>query len=167
MQALELLLDPETDDVVRREWAALHQVGLPSQADHRGETNAPHVTVFATEHLPATDIDLAAALSPLLPLPVRLGPAVAFPGRRVVVARLVVPDADLLHLHAAAVAASGAEPTPLTNPGRWVPHVSLARGIPTDRVGEALALLRAPGHDGTATRLRHWDSDARRATELT
>ncbi len=167
MQALELLLDPGTDDVVRGEWALLGDAGLPSQADHTGETNAPHVTVLATERLPAGDDELAAALSPLLPLPVRLGPAVAFPGRRVVVARLVVADAALLHLHASAVAASGAEPTPLTSPGRWVPLVTLARGIPAERVGEALALLRAPGHDGTATVLRHWDSDARRATSLT
>lgn len=166
MQALELLLDRDSDDAVRREWAALREAGLPSQAEHTGETNAPHVTVLAAERLPATDEELAASLVPLLPMPVRLGPAVAFPGRRIVLARLVVADRALLHLHATAVRVSGAEPTPLTSRGRWVPHVTLARGIPADRVGEALALLRAPGHDGTATVLRHWDSDARRATSL-
>lgn len=167
MQALELLLDDDTDAVVRGEWAALRENGLPSQADHTGETNAPHVTLLATERLPVTDEELGSVLAPLLPVPVRLGPAIAFPGRRIVLARLVVVDTLLLRLHEAAVSASRAEPTPLTAPGRWVPHVTLARGIPPDRVGEALSLARAPHHDGTATLLRHWDSDAKRTTALT
>ena len=167
VQALELLLDDDTDAVVREEWAALRDSGLPSQADHTGETNAPHVTVLATERLPAADDDLRSALAPLLPMPVRLGPAIAFPGRRIVIARLVVVDPALLRLHEVAVSTSRAEPTPLTAPGRWVPHVTLARGVPLDRVGEALSLVRAPGHDGAATVLRHWDSDARRTTTLT
>jgi 2'-5' RNA ligase len=167
MQALELLLGDDTDAVVREEWAALRESGFPSQADHTGETNAPHVTVLAAERLPVGDEELGSALAPLLPIPVRLGPAIAFPGRRVVLARLVVVDSALLRLHEAAVSASRAEPTPLTAQGRWVPHVTLARGIPLDRVGEALTLVRAPGHDGTATLLRHWDSDARRAAALT
>lgn len=166
MQALELLLDDDTDAVVREEWAALRDSGLPSQADHTGETNAPHVTVLASDSLPATDDGLATALRPLLPVPVRLGPVIAFPGRWAVLARLVIIDSLLLALHDAAVSTSRAEPSPLTAPGRWVPHVTLARGIPLDRVGEALALVRAPGHDGTATLLRHWDSDARRTTAL-
>jgi 2'-5' RNA ligase len=167
MQALELLLDGATDAVVREEWAALRESGFPSQADHTGETNAPHVTVLATERLPAGDEDLGEVLAPLLPIPVRLGPAIAFPGRRIVLARLVVVGPELLRLHEAAVSTSRAAPTPLTTPGRWVPHVTLARGIPLDRVGEALSLVRAPGHDGTATLLRHWDSEARRTTTLT
>ncbi|KRE42939.1 2'-5' RNA ligase family protein [Knoellia sp. Soil729] len=167
MQALELLLDDDTDAVVRAEWAALRESGFPSQADHTGETNAPHVTVLAADHLPATDDEIGPALASLLPMPVRLGPAIAFPGRRIVLARLVVVDLRLVQLHDAAVRVSGANPTPLTAPGRWVPHVTLARCIPPSRVGDALALLRVPGHDGTAAVLRHWDSDARRTTTLT
>ena len=144
MQALELLLDDDTDVVVREEWATLRDSGFPSQADHTGATNAPHVTVLATEHLPVDDEALGSALATLLPIAVRLGPAIAFPARRIVLARLVVVDPALLRLHEAAVSASRAEPTPLTAPGRWVPHVTLARGIPLDRVGEALSLTRAP-----------------------
>ena len=45
MHALELLPDDAGRDVVRRDWQALRDAGLPSQLDHRGATNSPHVTV--------------------------------------------------------------------------------------------------------------------------
>lgn len=162
MQALELLLDAATDDAVRREWAVLHRAGLPSQADHPGASNAPHVTMVATDQLPVTDEELGAVVDGSLPLTLHLGPVVAFPGRRLVLARLVVADAALLALHASLVDAGRATPSPHTAPGRWVPHVTLARGIPMDDLGAALSLLRAPGFDGVATRLRRWDSVERR-----
>lgn len=158
MQALELLLDGDTDDAVRREWITLARADLPSQADHPGATNAPHVTMLATDEIAASDEELGAALAGMLPLPLRLGPVVAFPGRRLVLARLVVADAALLALHAEVVRASGAVPSPLTTPGRWVPHVTLARGIPMGDLGAALSLLRPPDLDGSATGLRRWDS---------
>lgn len=162
MQALELLVDGETDAAVRREWSALSQAGLPSQADHTGATNAPHITMLATDELPAPDDELAIAMAGALPLPLRLGPVLVFPGRRLVLARLVVADVALLQLHATVVAASRAVPSPLTTPGRWVPHVTLARGIPRGDLEAALALLPSPGRDGSAMRLRRWDSVARR-----
>ncbi|KGN41482.1 2'-5' RNA ligase family protein [Knoellia aerolata] len=162
MQALELLLDDDTDDAVRREWLTLSRAGLPSQADHTGGTNAPHITVLATDDLPASDEEVGASLTGLVPVTVRLGPVIAFPGRRLVLARLVVADAMLLQLHATVVAASRAAPSPLTTPGRWVPHVTLARGIPMGDLGAALSLLRTPGLDGSATRLRRWDSVERK-----
>lgn len=158
MQALELLLDDDTDLAMRREWTTLGRAGLPSQADHTGASNAPHVTLLATDHLPATDDELGAVLRGVFPLPLHLGPVVAFPGRRLVLARLVVADAALLELHAALVGVSRATPSPQTSTGRWVPHVTLARGIPLGDLGAALSLLRAPGLDGSATRLRRWDS---------
>jgi 2'-5' RNA ligase len=157
MQALELLLDDETDEAVRREWTTLRRAGLPSQADHTGASNAPHVTMLATNQLAATDDELGAAVAGAFPLTLHLGSVVAFPGRRLVLARLVVADAALLELHAALVAAARATPSPHTTTGRWVPHVTLARGIPMDELGAALSLMRAPGYDGTATRLRRWD----------
>lgn len=166
MQALELLLDDGTDETVRGEWDALSRAGLPSQADHTGASNAPHVTLLAADELPATDEELSGALSGSLPVALRLGPVVAFPGRRLVLARLVIADAALLELHGAVVRASRCVPSPLTAPGRWVPHVTLARGIPPDGVGAALAVLRAPGASGTATRLRRWDSVLRQSHDV-
>ena len=165
MQALELLLDRATDEAVRRDWESLRRAGLPSQANHRGETNAPHITLLATELLPAADDELRSALSVLLPLHLALGPVVTFPGRRLVLARLVTADIALLDLHSAAVTASGAAPSPLTERGRWVPHVTLARGLRPEDMGTALSLLGS-GTTGTAVTLRRWDSEARQVHQL-
>ena len=47
LHALELLPDDAGCDVVRRDWQALRDAGLPSQLDHSGTTNAPHLTLLA------------------------------------------------------------------------------------------------------------------------
>ncbi len=168
MQSVELLLDPAIDAAVRAEWAALSAAGLPSQADHRGETNAPHISVLVAEGFP--DEEPLAPVAAVLPLPVRLGAPVVFGGRQLVLARLVVVDRPLLDLQAAVVdALAGAtDLSPHTVPGRWVPHVTLARGIAADRLATALGALRTerggvPELVGEAAVLRRWDSDARRA----
>lgn len=166
MEALELLLDDASTNAVRLEWEALREAGLPSQASHRGETNAPHITLLATDALQATDDALTSALSGLLPLRIRLGPVVTFVGRRVVLTRLVVADADLLALHAAAVRASGAEPTPFTRPGEWTPHVTLARGLSMEDVDRALSLFGPRAVGGSAVTLRRWNSVTRQVRHL-
>jgi hypothetical protein len=170
VQSVELLLDPATDAAVRGEWAALSAAGLPSQVDHRGETNAPHVSVVVADRFPEEGPEALAGTLDRLPVAVRLGAPVLFGGRRLVLARLVVVDRALLDLHAAVVAAlTGAtSASPHTTPGRWVPHVTLARGIPADGLATALGALRegngaVPELVGRATVLRRWDSDAHRA----
>lgn len=173
MQSVELLLDPVTDAAVRAEWAALSAAGLPSQGDHRGETNAPHVSAALADRLPPEGESALARTVACLPLPVRLGAPVLFGGRRLVLARLVVVDQPLLDLHAAVAAAltGAAGSSPHTALGRWVPHVTLARGIPVDGLATALDVLRGddgavPDLVGQATVLRRWDSQARRAWEV-
>ena len=166
MEALELLLDDATNDAVRLEWEALRAAGLPSQANHRGETNAPHITLLATDVLPAADEALASALSGLLPLRIRLGPVVTFVGRRVVLARLVVADVELLALHAAAVRVGDAEPTPFTRPGEWTPHVTLARGLSVEEADEALSLFGPFAVESSAVTLRRWNSETRQVRHL-
>ena len=47
LHALELLPDDDGEAAVRADWQALRDAGLPSQLDHAGETNTPHVTVVA------------------------------------------------------------------------------------------------------------------------
>ena len=44
--------------------------------------------------------------------------------------------------------------------------MTLARGIPLDDLGAALSLLRPPGVDGTATRLRRWDGVAKQTSDV-
>ncbi len=170
MQSAELLLDPATDAAVRAEWAALSAAGLPSQADHRGETNAPHVSVVVADRFPPAGEEALLATIEALPLSLRLGAPVVFGGRRLVLARLVVVDRPLLDLHAAVgdALAGASDRSPHTAPGRWVPHVTLARGIPADALATALEVLGGKGGavadlDGQASVLRRWDSEARRA----
>lgn len=182
LQSVEALVDPVTDAAVRREWHLLAEAGLPSQAAHQGDTNAPHVTLSAAVAVPAVvDDGLGPALARALgdgPVTARLGPLVVLGGARLVLARLLVPSAGLLRLHAAvAEAMAGAtEVTGQVAVGRWVPHLTLARGLGAGQVEQAVALLREAAHagadggsrdaddthEGAVVEVRRWDPTARR-----
>lgn len=160
-QSLELLLDDPADARIRAEWDGFVRADLPSQALHRGASNAPHVTLLARPALPPTAVEG-------LPLPIRLGsPVVLGGGDRRTIARLVVPTAELLSLHARLHAAVGpGEDAPFGAPGAWIPHVTLARRVPLADIGRALALVDGEV-EATAVAIRHWDGVARRSRILT
>ena len=163
-QTIELTLDDELDSAVRAEWDLLAAAGLPSQALHLGITNAPHVTLGGASALdPETTGRLAT-----VPLPgqIRLGGLLLFRGRRSsVVSRAVIPSAALLATHAGvAEAMDGAPDRPdLTLPGRWTPHVTLARRLDDAQLAQALDLLADVPRElvGEPSALRHWDSDTK------
>ena len=167
LHSVEALLDAATDAAVRREWTTLAVAGLPSQAAHRGPTNAPHVTLSVASGVPdVVEGRLAREVEALLPLTVRLGPLLVMGARRFVLARLVVPTEELLRLHAAVAEAMSAAPDvpDVVRVGRWTPHVTLARGLEAPQVGDALAVLgRAGPLDGSVETVRRWDPTARRA----
>ena len=106
-----------------------------------------------------------------LPLPLRLGALACFGHRRLVLVRLVVPDVRLLALHAAVAVALGPDPDDAEAagnlaPGRWTPHVTLARRLTPEQVAAALTALHPVGRaegNGRAVCCRRWDGDARRA----
>ena len=166
LHSVEGLLDADVDAQVRREWRALADAGLPSQAKHQGATNAPHVTLSVAGAVPDfVEARLARALDGMPAVPVRLGSLVVMGSRRYVLARLVVPSAELLGLQATVAAAMVAAPDVphQVRPGRWTPHVTIARGLGSRQVGEALAVLgRARALDGTIESVRRWDPDAGR-----
>ena len=169
MQSVELLLDPATDTRVRDQWQLLVEAGLPSQARHTGPTNAPHVTLAVRDAVdPAAEPRLR-ELAAALPLPVRLGPVAVFGRHRYVLVLLLVVDTHLLALHAAVAGALGHHGLgdPLTEPGRWTPHVTLARGLGAVEVGRALEALGGSSPvEGAAVDCRRWDSETRRAWSL-
>jgi 2'-5' RNA ligase len=167
VQSVELLLDAGLDAAVRAQWQRLADAGLPSQARHTGVSNRPHVTIaVATAMPPHLDAALADAAAATLPLPVRLGGLVCFgaPGHRRVLARLVVADAALLALHHAVadlLAECPGRPDTVF-PGRWTPHVTLARGLDDARLGASVGLVGdAADSAGAAVGLRRWDGDLR------
>ena len=162
MHALELLPDDAGRDVVRRDWQALRDAGLPSQLDHRGATNSPHLTLVAAPALGA-DEERAARdlLGPLLPAQVRVAGIGLLGGARVSLVRLVdVPDA----LVRAVLDLRGAV-ADVQHVG-WLPHVTLARRLER---ADVPAALEAVGHEDaviTLDSLRRWDPDAGIVTTL-
>lgn len=177
VQSVELLLDDAADDRVRAQWRALAAAGLPGQADHTGPTNAPHVTLAVRRAIDAGAEAALAAVEPLLPVPVPLGGVLLFPaGRgRLVLARAVVAGEALLHLHRTVHEALRGAPVldGRLDPGRWQPHVTLARRLPVESLPAAVAALRGTTSnedqagdldgDAHATTVRRWDAVARRA----
>lgn len=162
MHALELLPDDAGCDVVRRDWQALRDAGLPSQLDHRGATNSPHVTVLAAPSLDGDDEQRASELvAPLLPAHVRASGIALLGGSRVSLVRVLdVPD-PLVRV----VLDLRSQVRDVQHVG-WLPHITLARRVDRADVGRAVEVL---GHEDvvlTLASLRRWDPDAGIVTTL-
>lgn len=156
--ALELSFEPASAAAVVAQWEALRAAGLPSQADHRSMTNAPHVTVVAAVGIAAHVVEEArAVVGPLLPSRVAVrGLVLLGTSARVTIAHLVEPDAVL------AVAADRLRAlVPTVRHPVWTPHVTLARRVPRRLVPEALEVLDGVERPGelVCDRLRWWDPD--------
>lgn len=152
--ALELSFDAASEAAVVGQWEALRAAGLPSQADHKSMTNAPHLTLLAAQEL---DPALAAVAVGEIPLPSTLvvrGLVLFGEGARVTVAHLVEPDTAL-----ASAAAGLRERVPDLRHPVWTPHVTLARRVPRTRLARLLEVLDEHPSPTTltCTRLRWWD----------
>ncbi len=170
--SIELLLDPLSDAAIRSQWQALAGAGLPSQLRVSSPTNRPHVTLVAAARIgPAVDEALR-TLADRVPFdcvvgaPLIFGPTSSTGGRHTL-ARLIVPSAELLALHAEvyrlALPHVDAEPYPHCRPGHWTPHVTLGRRITAAEIGPALARVDDGDGDISAQMagLRRWDGDER------
>ncbi|AZG43834.1 2'-5' RNA ligase family protein [Gordonia insulae] len=175
VHSLELLLDEASDQYIRDEWHTLHDAGLPNQSTIRAGSNRPHVTLAAAERIDATADAALVPVSLRLPFTAVLGAPILFTqGSRFTLARLVVPSSELLSVHAQTIRLvaghlgdadhhnAGPAMMPHSAPGRWTPHVTLARRLEPDQLVRALALLRTRATiDGSFVGLRHWDGDAK------
>lgn len=169
MRSIELTFDLPTEAAFRAEWAALQEAGLPNLGRHQGASNRPHLTLAAGPALELTDAVRAAFDREASPLPVelRVSGLVLFragPGR-FVLARPVVMTRALLELHRTVLGvAPGA--VELTQPDRWTPHVTLARRLGADQVGDALAVLGEPPAAGSCVGARFWNGETKTLTAL-
>lgn len=156
--ALELSFDATSEAAVVAQWEALRAAGVPSQADHRSMTNAPHLTLVAAVGIAPEVVDAAVtAVRPLLPAPISLrGLVLLGDGPRVTIAHLAEPDA-----RTAAAAARVRALVPHVRHPVWTPHVTLARRVPRRLVPAALEVLDATPAPRVllADRLRWWDPD--------
>lgn len=165
--SVELLLDPGTEAAVRSDWQRLDEAGLPSQAHVKSPTNRPHITLIAARRIgPGVD-DVLRGLAGRLPVTAVVGAPLVFGGSRHALARLIVPSAELLDLHAEiyrlCLPHVIGEPFDHCRPGHWTAHVTLGRRFTAGEVGDAMAVVNGHGNDlvGTVAGLRRWDSHLR------
>lgn len=169
MDSVELLLDESGEELIRQDWMKLLGAGLPSQARHTAASNRPHVTLLAAPSVPA---DHDAALSDLaraLPLEAQSAGLVTFRTERgFVLARLVVVGGSLLELHRKvhAVLPNLPKVAPTSFPDRWVPHITLARGLGAEQLALAVELVAPDPGPLTLAHLRRWDSHQKTTTAL-
>lgn len=161
-QSVELLLDAASEARVRADWARLADAGLTSQSRHPSPTNRPHVTLAAVAALPEGAEERLAAACSGLPVRARLGPLAVLGQDPAVLVRLVVATTELLALHAQVAGAAGVPPDDLSAPGRWLPHLTLARRMPLTEVSRAIGLLPRGDEHVRFVAARRWDSEARR-----
>jgi hypothetical protein len=171
VHSVELLFDPDTEAAIRSSWDDLTEAGVRSQSAHTAPSNRPHVTVAVAETMDVTVHDALRPLVRHLPLRCTVGAPMLFGRRDFTLARLIVPSAGLLSLHAEVLDACLPHmpngPLPHSEPGHWTPHVTLARRVPAEQLHAALGVKRL-GRDLSATfvRLRHWDGNAKREYTL-
>lgn len=167
VQSVELLLDPVAEAAVLAEWQALDQAGLPSQTRNTSPSNRPHVTLVAVTAVDTLlEMQIGAVCAQALPLDVWVGAVTIFGRDPYVLVRSVVAATELLAVQAQVARLLEVPPDALSAPGRWVPHVTLARRMTADQVAAALPLLSAGALPVRLDRARRWDGDARREWPL-
>ena len=140
-QSVELTLDSVAEAALVAQWDRLAAAGLarPKRPEPDGH-HLPHLTLYAADAIPE-------AAEPVLPeivadinLTVRIGALMIFGPRNgeCILVRQVPASVELLELQQRVAVACDADPAGQFGPGRWSPHVTLARRLPPDRVGEAV-----------------------------
>ena len=162
VHSLELLFDPDTEAAIRRIWDDLAAADIPSQAP----AGRPHVTLVAAERIPSEVDALLVPVTQRLPLGCVVGASVLFGRSSAILARLIVPTAELLALHAEVHRLCGRylTPGPMPNslPDRWTAHVTLARRVAGAQLARALRIAGRPSElRGSLAGLRRWDGDKR------
>lgn len=163
--SVELLLDADSDTVIRSSWRALAAAGLPSQARVTSPMNRPHVTLLAAPRIDAAVDEALARLASRFPLPCVIGAPVVFGGPRLTLARLIVPSTSLLAMHEEVyrlcLTHLGGPPYPHSLPGSWTAHVTLGRRFGATEIGAALAVTDATDLPARLVGLRRWDGHSR------
>jgi 2'-5' RNA ligase len=160
VQSVELLLDDAADAEVRRQWRLLAEAGVHSPA----AAHRPHVTLGVARQI-WPRIDHALSALEFRPLPARLGGLLVFGARNPILVRSVVPTEALLALQQRVFAVLSPCPGIPANvrPDTWTPHVTLARRLKPQQIGEAVHAVAADrDFPATFVGIRRWDGDQRR-----
>lgn len=161
VHSIELVFDPDTEAVIRRIWEDLAAAGIPSQAP----ASRPHATLLVADRIAAEVDEQLTPVSRRLPLACVIGAPLVFGRAKTVLARLLVPTAELLAVHAEVYRVCSphlAPPGPAANstPGRWTAHVTLARRVGGVQLGRAVRIAgKPPEIDAVITGVRRWEGD--------
>jgi 2'-5' RNA ligase len=162
VHSVELLFDPDTEATLRRIWDDLAAADLAG----RIPAGRPHVTVAVAERIAPRVDTLLQPVAQQLPLACDVGAPLVFGQSNAVLARLIVPTAKLLALHADVhrICAPHLLPAPLPHslPDQWTAHVTLARRIGGAQLGPVLRIAGQPTQiRGCLAGLRRWDGTER------
>ena len=162
VHSIELLLDVDTESVIRRGWKALSDAGLHSPPP----TSRPHVTVIVADGISPDVDDRLSAVLYRLPVLCVIGAPMVFGRSPFILVRSVVPSMELLQIQAEVnrISTTYLEPAaaPNTAVGQWTPHVTLARRVEESQLSRALT-IRNTTRDirGSIVGLRRWDGNKR------
>ena len=173
-QSVELLLDAATEASVRHQWDLLADAGLPTERRSRAltapgsEHHRPHLTLYAADAVSETAEAALPELVADLDLELQLGALLIFWPRRgrAVLVRQVTPSIDLLRLQSQIAEVCAADPLGQFGPGRWSPHVTLARRVPVEQLGDVVAALDRTVDRALTARVRscrRWDGERKTA----
>ena len=164
---MELLGGDELDQAVRAVWGRLDQAGFSSLARHRHPTNRPHLTLASADQLPPAAVGAIGGALRVLPVRVRLDGLRFFGGRAGVLAWAVDGGGVLRELQAQVWSAlGGAGRNPLHDPGRWTPHIGLARRVRPGQEALAAQVVGEAVAGGALTGARSYDSETRTVIPL-
>lgn len=158
-QSLELLPDPPGRTAVRAIWRELVEAGLPSQADHRGQSNEVHLTLLEGDDLGGVLPLARRVVGPLLPLelPVRGTTVLGSAAKQSLAVALTLEVPPVLSGTVEQLRAALPDP-----PSRaWLPHVTLARRLDAEAAERVTGGVGALPPVLTFTVLRHWDPATR------
>ena len=140
MRTVELLPDETLAATVQGVWRLLTGTALPSPAQHSHPSNRPHVTVAVVDDWDADTTKLLRQAVTGLPVPLHVEGLKTFGQRRLTLVASIALEPELIAVHEAVHAVLEANAWGLEEqhlPGRWVPHLTLARGL--DRAQESAA----------------------------
>jgi hypothetical protein len=163
VHSVELVFDPDTEAAVRHIWDRLREAGIPSQAP----ASRPHATLTVAERIDPHVDELLRPLVAQFPFECRIGAPLFFGRAKAVLARLVVPTAELLDVHAEVhrLCLPHLAPAPMPNalPGQWTGHITMARRVVPVQFGRAVRIAGKPTEiRGSVVGLRRWDGNAKR-----
>jgi hypothetical protein len=162
VHSIEMLLDTDTESAVRRVWAELAEAGLRALSP----THRPHVTASVADRIaPEVDEQLR-SVSERFPFRCVVGAPMLFGRSPFTLVRLVVPTPELLatqaEIHRLSLSYLNPGPADNTLPGRWTPHVTLARRVDISQLSRVLTNRRVSRElAGHVVGLRRWDGNQR------